>query len=346
VRTRWWLGLAVGVAALVAVTRLVGVGLLAGAARSLGWCFAILCAVQVFTLLLDATALRLAVPRSEPGTLGLGRALSACLAALAVNSATPLGQAGELVKGRLLRAQLSTEGAVAAVWLHNQMMFLTSAVLFATAPLAAALAAGAPRWALRLALAMTALYGMAALLAAVLLAGGLPLRWLAARWPSTTTRARLVRACQLARLARARELGRRRLAAALALTALKRLVHPLEAVLILWWLGHGPDWSAAFFSQPATQALAGLASFAPLGLGTTEPAAWALFRGLGRAAELGVVIELARDARRLLFVGLGLAGLGWRALGARAQGPISAPGTAATASGPSSPAKCPLPGMS
>jgi hypothetical protein len=309
---RWWLGLGAGVAALVAMVRLVGLGLLADAARSLGWCFALLCGLQLFTLLLDATALRLAVPRGE--RLGLGRALSACLAALAVNSATPLGQAGELVKARLLRDQLSTEATVGAVWLHNQMMFLTSSALFATAPLAAALTAGAPRWALRLALAMTAVYGVAGAMALLFLRGGLPLRWLARRWPTQRMRARLERACQMGRRARARELSRRRLVTALALTTIKRLLYPLEAVLILWWLGHGAAWSTAFFSQPATQALAGIASFAPLGLGTTEPAAWALFRGLGRAAELGVIIELARDARRLLFVTLGLCHLGWRTL--------------------------------
>jgi hypothetical protein len=299
---------------LVAMVRLVGLGLLVAAFRSLGWCFAILCGLQLLTLLLDAAALRLAVPRGAPD-LHPARALSACLAALAVNSATPLGQAGELVKARLLRSQLSMEATVAAVWLHNQMMFLTSSALFAIAPLAAALASGAPRWAVRLALGMTAAYGAATALAVVLLAGGLPLRWLAARWPTLRMRARIGRALEMGRLARARELGRGRLAAALALTTLKRLIYPLEAVLVLWWLGHGPGWSTAFFSQPATQALAGLASVAPLGLGTTEPAAWALFRGLGRAAEVGVVIELARDARRLLFVALGFSLLAWRSMG-------------------------------
>lgn len=94
-----------------------------------------------------------------------------------------------------------------------------------------------------------------------------------------------------------------------------RLTGAAEVAVILGFLGHHPGVLVALLCQATGQVVGWTTSFVPLQVGTAEGGAHLLFKGLGLPPVLGVTLELARKARRLVFAAAGIALLGADAAG-------------------------------
>ena len=92
-----------------------------------------------------------------------------------------------------------------------------------------------------------------------------------------------------------------------------RMWNVLETALILYFLGGERIIAAAVLSLGSSQMVGWLFSFVPMGAGTAEGGAYVVFRAAGLSPDLGVLVEIGRKLRRIVFITLGVLVLGWDA---------------------------------
>jgi hypothetical protein len=284
--------------------------------------FAAACAIHLVAILLDAITLRACAgaPGRDVPYLVFARA---SLAGHGINQATPLGKLGEITKVTVMAEQLPVERATSALIVQNFVMFVINCALIASGAVVAwaffevdsTLMTG--WWIVG---AVFFVLGAAALLLMWRGIGDLPIRiagWLgvsgdradrwAARWREIEHGWHDVAA------------DRRYMRLAFASSATSRLVDFAEIAAILYALDIGPLAATAVVAVAGDQVVFWTTSFVPLQAGTAEGGAYLLFEGIGKAGAAGVLLELVRKARRLVFIAVAVILVGWRSLMPRAR---------------------------
>ncbi|HUH04713.1 MAG TPA: lysylphosphatidylglycerol synthase transmembrane domain-containing protein [Kofleriaceae bacterium] len=306
--------LVLGLGGLAWMVHAIGPGTIADGMAQVGAGFALVCGFHLLAILGDSLTLR-----ASTGHLARTVAYSvfarASLVGHGINQATPLGKVGELTKLTLLAEHMSGERATAALIVQNLVMFVVNCGLIATGTLVVWLAFEVePR-------AMIAFAGVAAVFL-VLGAGAVLLMWRGlgdapfrvARWVRVSA-ARIERwqgrwqEVEGAWRETSANPGAMRLAFGSSIAS--KLFDFGEAYVILSALGVEPALAAAVASVANYQVVVWVTPFVPLQAGTAEGGAFVLFGLLGLPPQAGVLLELIRKARRLVFIALAIALLGW-----------------------------------
>lgn len=279
----------------------------------MGWGFLAMCVVHVGVLLADALVLALCTKTP----LCLRWALSclrASVAGHAINSATPLGQIGDLTKFTLLSETAPKEAVAAALILQNVLSFLVNSMTIVLLP-PLALGALSPTPALWQVAYLTSI-AFALVLAAGLCVvyrgpGELPFRLLG-RLGLSPARVEHARAAWQRVEALCRQCARDRLRMSLAglATVCSVALSGVEIAVILAATGAPVSAPLIALTLGMTQIVMWLTSFVPLQAGSAEGGAYLLFREIGISPQSGVLLELCKKARRIVFLGLGVAVLG------------------------------------
>jgi hypothetical protein len=94
-------------------------------------------------------------------------------------------------------------------------------------------------------------------------------------------------------------------------TILSRCANLTETALILHFLGADNVLFAAFLSLASSQLVGWVFSFVPMSAGSAEGGAYIVFSAVGLSPELGVLVEIGRKLRKVVFISLGVTVLGW-----------------------------------
>ncbi len=318
---RWWnvAFLAVGLIGLGFFAASVGPERLFGELDRLGWTVALVAAVNGVTLLVDSAVLSVCL--GAPLRLAsYARILRAQVAGHAINTVTPTGNLGEVTKYTILTQTWSKQEVGAALLSANLVGLGANVVLLVLAPLAAPLMLGLTGPVARVfyvAAAVSAALG--GVLAVVVVRGP-------GTWPFHVVRrlgvseAKVERARtawrEVADTARARLTGRRR-AAAVVLALVSRGLSVAEIAVILALVGVDAHPLVPFLFVANGQIISWVTSFVPMQAGTGEGGGYALFRSLGLDPTQGVVVELVRKCRIVVWLIIGLALLGTATLSGR-----------------------------
>ena len=316
--------LLVGLGALTWMVYRLGPETLLDGILAIGFGFVLTCSAHLGALLLDAVTLRSCAGRERaPPYLHFARA---SIAGHGINESTPFGKLGEVTKYTLLREKLPRDRSAGALVAQNICMFVVNCGLIALgAPIAFfVFDARGP---------VSAMFWVAS--GVFLLAGAVGLLILhrgLGRWPFV-----LIRHAGLgrfrpskARVDKWRASWRKvekawqatgddkKARDAAWLSAIgSRMCNVLETALILYFLGGDRIIAAAVLSLGSSQLVGWLFSFVPMGAGTAEGGAYVVFSAAGMPPQIGVLVEIGRKLRRVVFITLGVVVLGWDAF--RAQ---------------------------
>ncbi|MBI4507998.1 MAG: flippase-like domain-containing protein [Deltaproteobacteria bacterium] len=326
---RWnLLFLAIGMAALCGMVAHIGATMLTQGLLRVGWGFLALCALHFSAIALDACNLRFCAGESGARVPAL-QFIRANLAGHAINSATPFGQLGELTKYSLLSEHVPEEDAAATMVLSNLVRLVATCLLLGIGQPLVTLVLGLESSVSTLIHASSALFLVIAMGTVVVVRGGvgrLPFE-LAKRLGIPSDQVERARAfwSRVESLARRGARNRRQMVYAGAMVACSAACDLAEVTVILWLLGveHGP--SVALLAMGNAQIVSWLTGFVPLGAGTAEAGAYVFFRALGLPPNIGVLLELVKKVRRVVFVGLGVVVLGNQAFRQHLGGRIPAP---------------------
>jgi uncharacterized membrane protein YbhN (UPF0104 family) len=303
-----------GVIALVWMVYALGVDHLVEGLGQLGWGFALSTAVFTCGILLDGVTMQ-ACAGPAARDLRYWQFARASFAGHAINQATPLGSLGEVTKVTILSERIPASRATATLIVLNIVMFVVNCGLITVGPLVAvAFLDPGPRITLLLVLAAVIFFcaGVAALVFLYRGPGEVPFRialalrvspervgrW-RARWHEVEEN--WLEASQ----------DRRQMAVAWVSGVLSRTAAAVEAMIILFFLGADQVVAIGILSLAGYQLVVWLTAFVPMQAGTTEGGTYVLFAAVGLSPVLGVLLELVRRIRRLLFIVFGVAVLGW-----------------------------------
>lgn len=276
--------------------------------------FAVVCGAHLIAILGDGLTLKAstgAIARAVP----YGVFARASLVGHGINQATPLGKVGELTKVTMLAEHMSGERATAGLIVQNLVMFVVNCGLIATGTLVVWLAFDVEPRAMAAFAGITAVFVVLGVGATVLMwrgVGETPFR--VARWVRISD-ARLdrwrTRWAEVEGTWRetSHDAGSMRVAFAASIGS--RLFDFAEAYTVLSALGVDHTLAAAVASVANYQVVVWVTSFVPMQAGTAEGGAYVLFQLLGLPPQAGVLLELVRKARRLVFIALAIALLGW-----------------------------------
>ncbi|HTM19936.1 MAG TPA: lysylphosphatidylglycerol synthase transmembrane domain-containing protein [Kofleriaceae bacterium] len=292
----------------------IGPGNLRDGMAQVGWAFAIMLLAYLASMIGSAATLRYCVGR-EGHRVPFAVYVRASLAGHAINEATPLGKLGEVTKFTLLTERMPQARAASALIIHNFVSFIVACAMIASSPVCALIWFDTTR-------ALTITLAIAAGVFALLGIGSFLVFWFGlGRWPFKVMRWVRVPRKRRERWEKkwkkvadewreaARDRGSMRMA---FLTNLgSRAIALVEPALALHLLGVHHPIAAAWLSSANYQVVFWLTSFVPMQAGTAEAGAYGLFEGLGLSPGVGVLLEILRKMRRIAFITLGVAVLGW-----------------------------------
>ncbi len=305
----------IGLIALVALLGHVGLAPLEVGFRRLGWGFLLSCSAHLSALLLDAVTYQKCA--GDRGSEVPYRVFArAGLAAHAINTATPTGTLGELSRYAMVRDHLSATEALSAVALLNLVMSVANFVFLAAALALAAVLLPLPYWLATALVIAAAVFFLLAVAVVALIRRGV------GEWPF-----RVLRRCRVPeeRVARIRGFwqevegtwrraagDRRRMTWVFATASLSRLATAAETVIILIYLDVDHLAGVALLATASSILVTWLTGVIPYQAGSAEGSSYLLFQAIGAAPAVGVMLELVRKARRIVFVALGIAVMGWQ----------------------------------
>ena len=310
--------LAVGLSALAWMVYRLGPETLLDGIFAIGWGFALTCTAHLGALLLDSVTLRAcAGAKDPPPYLHFART---SISGHGINESTPFGKLGEITKYTLLREKLPRDRAAGALVAQNICMFVVNCGLIALGAPIAYFVFGASGPLAVMFWVASGVFLVAGSIGLLILNRGL------GGWPFV-----LVRNAGLGRFrpSKARvdkwKTGWRKVEKAWQaagkdprarevawLSAIgSRMCNVLETALILYFLGGERIIAAAVLSLGSSQMVGWLFSFVPMGAGTAEGGAYVVFRMAGLPPEIGVLVEIGRKLRRVVFITLGITVLGW-----------------------------------
>ncbi len=269
--------------------------------------FAVGCAAHFTGLFLDAITLR---ECSNAPQAPLSLFVRASVTGHAINEATPLGKLGEVTKFSILKERLRSEDAVAALVVQNIFMFAANCLLFMALPLALQWAfplSSQAGWALGI---CAGLFFLAFLVALALL------HWGIGMWPFSLLQGLGISEKRVQRWRNAwaavekawqeRQNNSQPMTAAWLTAVASRMANVAEAALYLHLLGCPVPLAGAFLSLAGYQLVFWLTSFIPLQAGTAEGGSYLAFEFFGLNPAHGLLVELIRKLRRLVFITLGV----------------------------------------
>lgn len=311
--------LLVGVCALAWLVWRLGPELLWAGILDIGWGFSLTCLAHANGLFLDSVILRIfaGAPGRAIPYLHFART-SFC--GHAINEATPFGKLGEITKYTILTERLPPSRAAAALVAQNICSFVVNCGLIGL---------GAP-----IALLIFEVRGPMAVVFAVVsgvffiagCVGLFILRRGIGGWPFV-----LMRHAGLGRFRISKERVKRwrdgwrkieetwqevardkvQMQTAWICAITSRLSDVCEIALILYFLGGEQILPAAVLSLGSSQAVGWTLFFVPMQVGTAEGSAYIVFSAVGLSPEIGVLVEIGRKLRRVVFIAIGVALLGW-----------------------------------
>jgi hypothetical protein len=311
--------LVAGVGALVWMVFHLGPGVLLAGMVAVGWGFIPSCAAHLTGLCLDAVALKACAgkPGRKVPYLEYARI---SVAGHGVNEASPFGKVGEVVKYTLLDERLEAADSAGALVAQNIAAFVVNCGLVALAAPVAFLFLGADG-------VIAILFGAVGVV--FLCAGAIGLTILrrgVGSWPFKVLRKAGIGKLRVPRRRIARwqkswskvekswqeatEVRGAMLRIWIA-CVLSRLANVVETALLLYFLGGERVIAAAFLSLAGSVLTGWLFGFVPMGAGTAEGSAYIVFRAVGLSPELGVLVEICRKLRRVVFIFIGVSVLGW-----------------------------------
>lgn len=306
--------LVIGAAALAWMVHHIGLDTLRDGMAQVGFGFAALCAVHLLAIVVDSITLRACA--GDPGQkVPLRSYVRVSLAGHAINEATPLGKLGEVTKFTLLSEHLPARRSAAALIVQNLVMGIANCALVAIAPLIAILALDVEGRVATVFLITAGAFTAIGLVSVWLLyrgIGEIPFRLLRVlgfgeqrvdRWRDSWKRVEELWHDATGNRGRMRTAWLSQLAS--------RAISVGENALILAFLGADNAIAIATISLASFQLIHWTTSFVPLQTGTAEGTAYVLFRSIGLAPHIGVLMELVRKVRRLAFIGIGVGLLGW-----------------------------------
>lgn len=304
-----------GVIALAWLLYALGLDQMLEGLSQLGWGFALSTAAFTCGILLDGVTMRACAGPAARKVLRYRQFARASFAGHAINQATPLGSLGEVTKVTILAERIPPTRATATLIVLNIVMFIVNCGLMTVGPLVAVAFLDPGPGVTQLLVLTSVVFFLAAVAALVFLyrgPGDVPFR-LALRLRVSPERVGRWRA-------RWREVEddwmevsqeRGQMAVAWISGILSRTAAVVEAIIILYFLGADQVIAVAVLSLAGYQLVNWLTAFVPMQAGTTEGGAYVLFAAVGLSPVLGVLLELVRRIRRLLFIVFGVAVLGW-----------------------------------
>ncbi len=308
----------VGVGALAWMVYRLGPATLLGGMRAVGWGFVLTCSAHLCGLLCDSVVLKVCAGKPAVRVPYLHFARTS-IAGHGVSEASPFGKVGEVVKYALLDEKLRKADSAAALVAQNIASFVVNCGLIVlVTPLTFFLFDVEPLITLAF-----AIVGVVFLCAGA--AGLMILRKGVGAWPFKVLRRvgfgrfrvsekrikrwhrgwRKVEKSWKAATAR-----RGALPMIWGFTILSRLCNVLEAGLLVHFLGGDHAVAAAFLSLASYQVTGWVFTFVPMQVGTAEGAAFMMFRAVGLSPDVGIMVEIGRKLRRVVFMFVGIAVLG------------------------------------
>lgn len=305
--------LVVGVAALAWMIYRTGPRDLWNGLQLIGWGLAGGFALHATALALDSLTLRACVAgKKKPPAFHLMRT---SMTGYAINQATPLGKAGEVIKFGMLEQVMSKEDAAAALVAQNVIMFIVNCFLVALAPTIAALAIGAPGRSIAIFAAVGGVFLLLGAVAAAFLLFGV------GPWPFALLRRLRIKKARVDRWEKRFDAAEEQwkkaardpvsMGVAFGSGIASRLCSVGESALYFGLAGGDHVIAAGFLGLAGGVATGLVLFFVPFQAGTAEGSAYAIFGMAGLSGASGVVVELARKARLILFIAIGVALLGF-----------------------------------
>jgi len=296
-----------------------GQGTLLDGMVAVGWGFVLTCGAHLTGLLCDAMVLRTCA--GAPGRkLPYLHYARISIAGHGVNEATPFGKVGEVVKYTLLDERLKAADSAGALVAQNIASFVVNCGLIALVSPVAFLFLDADSL-------ITIMFGVVGV--GFLLAGAVGLvimRRGLGGWPFALLRKlgigrfrvpkRRIQRWEKAwtkveKSWKKATAQRGALPTIWIFTVLSRLANVLEAGLLIYFLGGDHYVAAAFLNLAGYQLTSWVFNFVPMSAGPAEGSAYILFRAVGLSPDLGVMVEIGRKLRRVVFIFLGVSLLGW-----------------------------------
>jgi hypothetical protein len=314
--SRWlrWLNatlLVLGAIALVWMFRAIGVDVLLDGMEEIGIGFAVAVLVHFVGQASGALALQ-ACCGPEGQRHSYWMFLRANLAGHAINEATPM-RIGEITKFTLLAESMPRSQAAAALIVHNILFIVANCILLATAPLAAIWVLGVDghlATILMIGGGAFLLVGVVFVLFMLRGPGELPFRLLGRVMRQEKVDRLRIRWQSTERLWMDFTRNRRLMLTAAWSSFIARATAVVEGIVILSFLYVDNAIALGFVSFASFQLVVWF-SFVPFQAGAAEGAAFVVFSALKVPAAFGVLVELARKVRKLVFIGLGVSLLGW-----------------------------------
>jgi uncharacterized membrane protein YbhN (UPF0104 family) len=311
--------LLVGIGALTWLIWRLGPELLLEGIVDIGWGFILTCLAHANGLALDSLILRFFA--GAPGRkVPYLHYLRASMSGHAINEATPFGKLGEITKYTILTERLAPARAAATLVAQNICSFVVNCGLIGLgAPIA--LFIFGVRGPMAVAFGVVGgVFLVAGIIGLVILHRGI------GGWPFV-----LMRHAGLGRFRipkdrvdrwrkgwrtveetwqeASRDKAAMQTAWLCAITS--RLSDVAETALILYFLGGEQILPAAVLSLGSSQAVSWTLFFVPMQVGTAEGSAYLVFSAAGLSPEIGVLVEIGRKLRRVVFISIGVALLGF-----------------------------------
>lgn len=297
----------------------IGPGTFWSGMQKVGWGFALTCGAHLSGLLLDSVVLRASA--GKPGRkVPYLHFVRTSVSGHAVNEATPFGKVGELVKYALLDERLRAADAAGALVATNIASFVVNCGLIATVAPISLVAFGVGGVTAVVFVAVSAGFLIAGAVGLLILRRGL------GQWPFAVMRKVGIGRFRIGkeRVERWQKGWHKVEKAWQSATAvpgamiriwggmiLSRLCNVLEAGLYLYFLGGDHIVAGAFLSLASYQFSGWVFTFVPMQAGMAEGSAYVMFSAVGLSPQLGVMVEIGRKVRKLVFIGLGVSVLGW-----------------------------------
>lgn len=287
--------------------------------QAVGWGFALTCSAHLCGLLLDSVVLRACAGKRGRKVPYLHFARTS-IAGHGVNEATPFGKVGEIVKYSLLEERLPATDAAGALVAQNISSFVINCGLIGLVGPISMLAFGVGGGTAVAFWAISGVFLVAGAIGVLILLRGL------GPWPFAVMQRVGIGRFRLSKERvgrwqkgwrkvekswRAATEQRRAMVLVFVSMALGRLCNVVEAGLYLYFLGGDHIVAGAFISLASYQLSAWVLSFVPMAAGSAEGSAFVMFSAIGLSPQLGVMVEIGRKIRKVVFICLGISVLGW-----------------------------------
>ncbi len=297
----------IGIAALVATTWIVGLGVILEHLRTIGWVFVALCAIEILSSICDATAVF--YMSHGPGQPTWRHTVVAQIAGRGVNAVTPGGNLGEALKVSLLSQTCSPRRIVAAVMYVNLIALVINFAVIGIGSAATSFLFDVPRAGM-VALCVGGLAGLGISVAIIVLIR----RGMLATLSNALARIHIISKKRRASWNKTLEEVDARLKGsddgphrrrAITFIAISQFLQKTLTYLTVLSAGYALSAGQFLALLSAGVLLGWISTIIPMGLGISEGGNVALFSVIGAPPPLGLALAFARRVNQIVFAVIG-----------------------------------------